>query len=291
MIKSTIKHALTAVALAACAVGSANAFVISGGDLKITIDGFDIANVGYSAVNGVKCLNDTVACDSASLGLPGMDGVDTAGIVSVASITNGDGTITYFSRGDDGFLTGVFGGLRDRRVETMCNDDGECITSVRSVGGFFNLYQNASQYDASLGPTGLGVDLLAGIYPGITDGSLYLSGVFVPGVRAGDTVTTYRTSYTNDTLAGSGQGFLDITGGSAADLFGQANGLTDLNGNLRDLFMDASYNDADGKASALGWTVGVTAAIKGNAIPEPGALALVALGMISAGVATARRKA
>lgn len=138
MIKSTIKHALTAVALAASAVGSANAFVISGGDLKITIDGFDIANVGYSPTAGVKCLNDTAACDAASTGLPGMGSVDTAGILSVGSITNAAGTIAYFTRGVDGYLTGVFGGLLDRRVETLCNDDGECTTSIRSVGGFFN---------------------------------------------------------------------------------------------------------------------------------------------------------
>ena len=290
MIMSTIKHALTAVALAASAVGSANAFVISGGDLKITIDGFDIANVGYSPTAGVKCLNDTAACDAASTGLPGMGSVDTAGILSVGSITNAAGTIAYFTRGVDGYLTGVFGGLLDRRVETLCNDDGECTTSIRSVGGFFKLYQNATQYDPTLGPAAAGVDLLAGIYPGITGGSLYLSGEFVSGVRVGDTVTTYRTSYSNDTLAGAGQGFLDVTGGTAADLFGKADALTDLNGVKRDLFMDATYNDANGEASRFGWTVGVTGSLKGAAIPEPGALALIALGLLGAGAAT-RRKA
>lgn len=289
MIKSTIKKALTAVALAAGAVGSANAFIISAGDLKITIDGYDIANVGYAAVPGLKCQNSTANCDAASLGAAGMGSFDTMGIVSVASITNMAGTVTYFTRINDGYLTGVFGGLLDRSVETTCGILG-CTTSILSEGGYFNLYKNTAQYDASLGPTGAGVNLLAGIYPGITDGALYLSGVFVSGALFGDTDTTYINSYINSTLAGGGQGFLNVTGGSAAGLF-DTNSLTDLNGQQRDLFMDATYNDANGAASGLGWTVALTASIKGAAVPEPGALALIALGMIGAGAATARRKA
>ncbi len=289
MIKSTIKKALTAVALAAGAVGSANAFIISAGDLKITIDGYDIANVGYAAVPGLKCQNSTANCDAASLGAAGMGSFDTMGIVSVASITNMAGDVTYFSRINDGYLTGVFGGLLDRSVETTCGILG-CTTSILSEGGYFNLYKNTAQYDASLGPTGAGVNLLAGIYPGITDGALYLSGVFVSGALFGDTDTTYINSYNNSTLAGGGQGFLNVTGGSAAGLF-DTNSLTDLNGQQRDLFMDATYNDANGAASGLGWTVALTASIKGAAVPEPGALALIALGMIGAGAATARRKA
>lgn len=289
MIKSTIKKALTAVALAAGAVGSANAFIISAGDLKITIDGYDIANVGYAAVPGLKCQNSTANCDAASLGAAGMGSFDTMGIVSVASITNMAGDVTYFSRINDGYLTGVFGGLLDRSVETTCGILG-CTTSILSEGGYFNLYKNTAQYDASLGPTGAGVNLLAGIYPGITDGALYLSGVFVSGALFGDTDTTYINSYNNSTLAGGGQGFLNVTGGSAAGLF-DTNSLTDLNDQQRDLFMDATYNDANGAASGLGWTVALTASIKGAAVPEPGALALIALGMIGAGAATARRKA
>lgn len=289
MIKSTIKKALTAVALAAGAVGSANAFIISAGDLKITIDGYDIANVGYAAVPGLKCQNSTANCDAASLGAAGMGSFDTMGIVSVASITNMAGDVTYFTRINDGYLTGVFGGLLDRSVETTCGILG-CTTSILSEGGYFNLYKNTAQYDASLGPAGAGVNLLAGIYPGITDGALYLSGVFVSGALFGDTDTTYINSYNNSTLAGAGQGFLNVTGGSAAGLF-DTNSLTDLNGQQRDLFMDATYNDANGAASGLGWTVALTASIKGAAVPEPGALALIALGMIGAGAATARRKA
>lgn len=290
MIKSKLKQALTAAAFAAGTVGSANAFVISGGDIKITIDGYDIANVSYPAVTGVSCLNSTADCDTAGAlpGAKGMGSFDTVGIVSVASITNGSGSVTYFTRGDDGYLTGIFGGLLDHTVETYCGVSG-CTTTVLSQGGYFRLYENASQYDANLGPTGAGVNLLAGIYPGITDGSLYLSGNFVSGTFKDDTTTTYVNSYKNDTLAGSGQGYLDVTGGSRAALF-DTNSLTDLNKTKRDLFMDVTYNDSDGLASSLGWTVGVTGSIKGAAVPEPGALGLIALGLIGAGVAT-RRKA
>jgi len=290
MIKSKLKQALTAAAFAVGAVSSANAFVISGGDLKITIDGYDIANVSYPSVTGTTCFNSTANCDAAGVtaGAPGMGPYDTVGIVSVASITNASGSVTYFSRGSDGYLTGVFGGLLDHTVATNCNAFG-CSTQIFSEGGYFNLYKNSAQYDASLGPTGAGVNLLAGIYPGITSGSLYLSGIFVTGVSAADPTATYYNSYNNTTYAGAGQGFLDIVGGSDAGLF-QKDTLTDTLGNKRDLFMEATYNDVDGAASDLGWTVAVTASIKAAAVPEPGALALIALGMIGAGAATARRK-
>lgn len=292
MIKFKIKQALTAVAFAAGAVGSANAFVISAGDIKITIDGYDIANVSYPAVTGTVCENDAVACNGAgtSPGAPGMGNFDTVGVVSVASITNASGSVTYFTRGTTGYLTGVFGGLLDHTVRTTC-DSYDCTTKIFSEGGYFKLYENAAQYDASLGPAGAGVDLLAGIYPGITGGSLYLSGAFVPGVHAGDPTATYFNSYDPATLAGSGQGFLDIVGGKAFDdgIFKKGT-LTDKLGNARDLFMDVTYNNVDGAASRLGWTVAMTASIKAAAVPEPGALALIALGMIGAGAATARRK-
>lgn len=293
MIKSTIKHALTAVALAASAVGSANAFVISAGNIKITIDNYDVGNVGYSATTGTPCVNDPAACDAASLGGTGAGSFDTAGIFSVALITNTTTGQTIFTKGTDGYLTGVFGGLLDQTVDTQCSIiTGSCTTTALSIGGFVNLYKNASDYNPALGPNGAGVDLVTGLYPGITDNpaNLWLSAVFATGaVLAGNATTSYMSTYNTSSFAGAGQAFLDVTGGAAYDNF-NTNKLTDANGNKRDLFLDVTYNDANGAASSLGWTVASTGSVKGNAIPEPGALALIALGLLGAGAAT-RRKA
>lgn len=292
MFKSKVSQAIAAVTISLGAAGAANAFVITAGDYKFTIDNFDVGNVGYSTAPGVVCQNSTAACDAASPGATGLGSVDTAGIFSVALITNTTLNTTIFAKGGaDGYLTGVFGNLLDQTVENTCSTvNGSCTATAYSVGGFFNLYQNSQDYDYSQGPL---ASLNAEMYNGITNtGSLYLSGVFAPGgVLAGDMTTSYLSTYNTSTYAGAGQGFLDVTGGSAAAQF-DTNSLTDANGRKRDLFLDVTYNDVNGIAAQNGWTVVSTGAVTGNVgqdVPEPGSLALIALALMGVGAATRRK--
>lgn len=286
----TLKATLAGVGLALAAV-SASAFTISAGDIKFTIDNYDTGTVGYGNSAGIKCT--TVAGCNTAAAVPaagaGASGYDTMGIFSVAAITSISTGQTLFTRGVDGFLTGIFSQLLDHTVEVQCGITG-CNTTALSSGGLFSLWMNGSDYNPTLGPIGAGVDLPSLIYPGISSGSLYLQGQFVTGVLAGDTTTTYLSNFNNTSFAGNGSGFLDITGGSAASQF-NTNALIDANGVGRDLFATITFDDVNGQASSLGWTVKSSGQISGSVVPEPGSLALVSLALLGAAGAAWRRKA
>ena len=297
MLKTKLASVAAAAALSLGVMGSVQAdplTIISGG-FKFTIDNYDSGTTRYP--NGAPVCNTVASCDTAA-GInkaPGSVGsvntsADTMGIFSVALITRISDNTVFWQKGTDGYLTGVFGNLMDHEVNAGCIGTS-CVTSANSVGGTWALYMNNVDYDPTLGPlVGPGKDLNALTYPGITGGTLWLSGVFGTGAIAGDTTTTYTSTYNTATLAGGGQAYLDVTGGSAKNQF-DTNGLTDLNGNKHDLFMDITFNDADGKASSIGWTVTSAGQIKGNAVPEPGTMALAGLALLGAGLASRRRKA
>ncbi|MBS0508275.1 MAG: PEP-CTERM sorting domain-containing protein [Proteobacteria bacterium] len=294
MLKSKLATAAAAVVLSFGAIGSAQAMGIVAGDFKFTIDNYDSGTTGYGTA-AVACLNNVTACDAAagskaagSIGSVNTS-ADTMGIFSVGLITKISTGEVFFTKGVDGYLTGVFGNLADHTVGTSCNL-GVCTTTTFSSGGTWALYMNSTDYDPTLGPTvGAGKDLNAGLYPGITSGSLWLSGVFGAGVSSADPTATYQSSYNSSTIAGAGQAYLDVTGGSQKTKY-DTNTLTDPNGGKHDLFMDITFNDADGKAAANGWTVTSAGQIKGNAVPEPGTMALAGLALLGAGLASRRRK-
>jgi hypothetical protein len=293
--RSTVAALLVLLAMA----GSASAFTITAGDIKFTIDSYDSGTVGYGNTDGTKCTS-VATCDAVPgiTKAPGSIGsvnqsADTMGIFSIAIISNISTGQVLFTKGVDGFLTGIFGNLSDARVDvTGCGTINGCTTTALSLGGTFRVWKNAVDYNPALGPLvvpGL-KDLNNNQYPGINPGSLglYLSGVFSPGVLAGDFTHTYLSNFNNNTFAGNGQGFLDLNGGSAFNTF-NTDSLADANGNFHDLFMTVTFDDVNGAASKLGWTVTNAGQVKAAA-PEPGSLVLLVLGGFVAGWAFYRRK-
>jgi hypothetical protein len=285
------------------AIGSAHALSITAGNYTFIISNYDSGTTGYPV--GAPVCTTVAGCDAVPgiVKAPGSgaSSYDTMGIFTIESIKNETtGQNIFQAGGADGWIVGVFGQLADYRVDRGVLGAND-LTSTLSTGGVWTMYRTAANYDPTVGPLGAGVDFvgtpgdpLSLLYPSITDvgGEVWLNGRFVPGAIAGDVTTTYTATFNSNTFAGGGQGFLDIDGGTAQSLF-DTDALADANGVLRDMFLDVTFNDVDGQAAALGWTVTSAGQILGsvNEAPEPSALALVGLGLGLAGFASRRQKA
>ena len=302
MFKRTFLATAVGTALLMGAAVSANALAITAGNYKITLDNYDSGTTGYStAISGAVC-SSVDACNGVTHAQAPGSANDTSGIFSIAAISNIDTGQDLYNRGTastiDGiavgpYLTGVFGGLQDASVTNL----GGGEQRINSEGGVFSIYSNSANYDPSRRPTGTGVDLDAGIYPGITGGTLFLSGVFAAGAAvAGNATASYTSSFNTNTTSGDGEAYLDFTGGIAQNFFnaydpglGRNGGVTNKNGGKNDAFMTITYDDVNGAASSIGWTVKSAGQISGQVVPEPGTMALLSLAMLGLGAAARRR--
>lgn len=223
----------------------------------------------------------------ASLGLD-----DTWGIARIISITDLDGGVVWSENGKNQQLTVAFYGEKDFYVSQLA--DG--FQQINGVGLHADLYLQGKSdigytpYDPFAGSAGR---IGANGYTSVTDGNMILSTVSTPGFinnagTLGGLATEFSSVY-NNSSGGSGQAYLNVTGGSQAAMFNTDFFSSSFVPNVTaDLFAQFTtvVNTTTGD-----WLVRSNDPITGNfaPVPEPSTYGLVAT-LILGGIVVLRRR-
>jgi len=246
--------------------------------------GFGALGADANVCAGVTTLDGLGTAPASSLALGPCAGADpngpnredSWGIAKVTRIedVNSDALWTPAGKGEE--ITILFYGEQDFYVEQV-NADEQWIDGA---GMRADLYSeplpSATAFNAT---NGTGARTPANAYPTVTDGTLILTTISVPGHIhqagvAGGLATEFESRFNGASLTGDGEAYLSVTGGADAAQFNHDVFLP-LAGGLPTADVRVQFDTAP--TPVADWLVTSWGPIVAE-VPEPGSLALLAAG-------------
>ena len=229
----------------------------------------------------------------------------TWGVGSITSITQGINTLWNTGFGGDELAFMLYG-IADKTVTpSACPPPltGSCVQILNdgATGGVadglihLDIYRRATDPNITNGPAGrtsfstYGTPASAG--QDVTNGTLWLSLVFAPGIVGSDPSVTMQQFANLSTLPTNGFGsfFADITGGTAKNQFDTNGQLTNIS-TFADFFGTFTLTpNGNCTGGSTCFTGAINDPVVGLAVPEPTAVALLGLALLGAFGVRARK--
>ncbi len=214
----------------------------------------------------------------------GSDGnTDSFALLTIQSISDQSSNVIWSQTAAEA-IEGIAYGIDDDDVLVV--PGSPTFYGINSVGGKVDLYIGTRDLllgalPPSMPYAGLGAPADSW---NATNGTPFLSLDFVSGIDLDN--TTYQSSFTINSagaIAGSGQGYMKVVGGTYASLF---------DSNAYDSFYPGAdfyfFNGYDNRQQSFGFLVRSDGTAEGNVIPEPASMILMGIGL--AGAARLRRR-